>query len=187
MSSTATGAVTDANNSYTNWENTAANNYQGDINNYNSNVNSQIAQGNPYQSKSYLTNQNIATSGAANAADTAGNQAVRDTALRTGENSAAVAATQADNARQSQQAVTNYNATRDTQNTDKWEADQQNLDQDQLAGANSEEGMFGANVSGEDASLGDLTSIQNSQDALWQAGIGAVGAAGGAAFTATKT
>lgn len=187
MSSAATGSVNDANTQYTDWENTAANNYQGDINNYNSNVNSQIAQGNPYQSKSYLTNQNIATSGAANAADTAGNQAVRDTALRTGENSAAVAATQADNARQSQQTVTNYNATRDTANTDKWESDQQNLDQDQLAGANSEAGMFGTATTGRDSSLSDLTSIQNSQDALWQAGIGAVGAAGGAAFGATKT
>jgi hypothetical protein len=181
MSGTATGAVTNANNSYTNWENTAANNYQGDINNYNSNVNSQIAAGNPYQSKAYLQNQNIATSGAANSANTAGNQAVRDTALRTGENSAAVAATQADNARQSQMAVTNYNATRDTANQDKWEQDQQNLNQQQLAGANSEAGMFGSNVSGEDSTLGDLTSIQGQQDALWQAGIGAVGAAGAAA------
>lgn len=187
MSNAATGSVQDANSQYTNWENTAANNYQSDIGNYNSNVNSQIAAGNPYQSKAYLTAQNLATSAAANATKTAGNQAVRDTALRTGENSAAVAATQADNSRQAQQTVTNYNATRDTANTDKWEQDQQNLNQDQLAGANSEEGMFSADQAGRSNSLSDLTSIQNSQDALWQAGIGAVGAAGGAAFGATKT
>jgi hypothetical protein len=187
MSGAATGSVNDANTQYTNWENTAANNYQGDINNYTSNVNSQIAQGNPYQSKAYLQNQNIATSGAANSADTAGNQAVRDTALRTGTNTASVAATQADNARQSQRTVTDYNATRDTANQDKWEQDQQALNQDQLAGANSEEGMFNGATSGRDSALGDLTSIQNSQDALWQAGIGAVGGAGAAALGKGKT
>ena len=183
MSGAATGAATDANNQYTSWEKTAANNYQSDINNYNSNVNSQIAAGNPYQSKAYLQNQNIQTSGAANAANTAGNQAVRDTALRTGENSAAVAATQADNARQTARTVTDYNATRDTANQDKWEADQQSLNKDQLAGASSEAGMFGTSTSGRDASLSDLTTIQGQQDALWQAGIGAVGAAGAGAAT----
>ena len=182
MSGAATGAATDANNNYTQWEKTAANNYQGDINNYNSNVNSQIAAGNPYQSKAYLQNQNIQTSGAANAAKTAGNQAVRDTALRTGENSAAVAATQADNARQSARTVTDYNATRDTANQDKWEQDQQKLNEQQLQGANSEAQMFGTSTSGGDASLGDLTTIQGQQDALWQAGIGAAGLAGGASL-----
>jgi hypothetical protein len=187
MSGAATGAVTDANNQYTNWEQTAANNYQSDINNYNSNVNSQIAQGNPYQSKAYLTSQNIQTSGAANAADNQANQQTRDAALRTGENTASVAATDASNARDNARTVTDYNATRDTANTDKWEQDQQELDKDQLAGASSEEGMFGADTTGRDASLGDLTTIQGQQDALWQAGIGAVGAAGGAAFSATKT
>ena len=184
MSSAATGPVTQANSDYTNWEKTAANNYQSDIGSFNSNVNSQIAAGNPYQSKSYLQNQNIQTSGAANAADTSGNQAVRDTALRTGENSAAVAATQADNARQSARTVTDYNATRDTANQDKWEADQQKLNEQQLAGANSEAQMFGTSTSGRDASLGDLTDIQKSQDALWQAGIGDVGALGGAGIAA---
>lgn len=180
MSSTATGAVTDANNQYTNWENTSANNYQSDINNYTSNVNSQIAAGNPYQSRAYLQNQNLMTSGAANSANTTANQKTRDAALRTGTNTAVVAATDADNARQSQRQVTDYNATRDTSNTDKWEQDQQNLNQEQLAGANSEENMFGTAASGRNAALGDLTSIQNSQDALWQAGIGAAGAAGAA-------
>lgn len=183
MSSVATGAVQDANSQYTNWENTSANNYQSDINNFNSNVNSQIAQGNPYQSKAYLQNQNLMTSGAANSANTKANQQVRDTALRTGSNTAAVAATQAENARAGQRQVTDYNATRDTANLDKWEQDQQQLNQDQLAGANSEAGMFGTATSGGSAALGDLTSIQAQQNALWQAGIGAVGAAGAGAAT----
>lgn len=182
MSSAATGSVNAANTQYTNWENTAANNYQGDINNYNSNVNSQIAQGNPYQSAAYKQNQNIQTSGAANAADTTANQQTRDAALRTGENTASVAATAADNARNSQRTVTDYNATRDTANQDKWEQDQQDLDKDQLAGASSEEGMFGASTSGRDSALSDLTTIQGQQDALWQAGIGAVGTLGSAAL-----
>ncbi|HEV2709140.1 MAG TPA: hypothetical protein VGU67_02905 [Edaphobacter sp.] len=182
MSGTATGAVTDANNQYTNWENTAANNYQGDINNYNSNVNSQIAQGNPYQSKAYIQNQNLMTSGAANSANTAANAATRDTALRTGENTASVAAQAAENGRNSARTITDYNATRDTSNTDKWEQDQQNLNRDQLAGADSEAGMFGTTTGARNAALGDLTNIQDSQDALWQAGIGAVGAGVGGAF-----
>jgi hypothetical protein len=183
MSGAATGAVTDANNQYTDWEKTAANNYQTDIGNYNSNVNSQIAQGNPYQSRAYLQSQNLQTSGAANAANTKANQQVRDTSLRTGTNTAAVAAQQAENARAGQRQVTDYNATRDTANTDKWEQDQQRLNEQQLAGANSEASMFGANVSGRSNSLTDLTDIQQQQNALWQAGIGAVGAAGAAAAT----
>jgi|GEM_PF-5661423 len=182
MSGAATGAVKDANNQYTDWEKTAANNYQSDINNYNSNVNSQIAQGNPYQSRAYLQNQNLMTSGAMNAANTKANQQVRDTALRTGTNTAAVAAQQAENARAGQRQVTDYNATRDTANTDKWEQDQQRLNEQQLQGANSEAGMFGSNVSGRDSALGDLTNIQAQQDALWQAGIGAAGAAAGGAL-----
>lgn len=182
MSNAATGAVNDANTQYTNWENTSANNYQSDINNFNSNVNSQIAQGNPYQSKAYLQNQNLMTSGAANAANTKANQQVRDTALRTGSNTAAVAATQAENARAGQRQVTDYNATRDTANLDKWEADQQDLTKDQLAGANSEAGMFGTTTAARDSALGDLTTIQGQQDALWQAGIGAAGKAGAAAL-----
>jgi hypothetical protein len=181
MSSAATGDVKDANNQYTDWEKTSANNFQNDMAGYTSNVNSQIAAGNPYQSRAYLQNQNLMTSGAANSANTAGNQAVRDTALRTGTNTAAVAATQADNARQSQQTVTNYNATRDTANQDKWETLQTQQNQEQLQGAQAQAGMFGANVSGRNSSLSDLTTIQGQQDALWQAGIGAVGAVGAAA------
>lgn len=183
MSGAATGDVKDANHQYTDWEKTAANNYQSDINNYNSNVNSQIAQGNPYQSRAYLQNQNLQTSGAMNAANTKANQQVRDTALRTGTNTAAVAAQQAENARAGQRQVTDYNAARDTANTDKWEQDQQRLNEQQLAGANSEEGMFGSNVSGRNNSLDNLTNLQAQQDALWQAGIGAVGAAGAGAAT----
>jgi hypothetical protein len=181
MSGAATGDVKDANNQYTNWEQTAANNYQTDINNFNSNVNSRIAQGNPYQSKSYLRNQNLMTSAAANAANTAANQKTRDAALRTGTNTASVAAQAAENARAGQRQITDYNATRDTANQDKWEAEMQDLNRDQLAGAQSEENMFGTAVSGRSNALNNLTDIQAQQNALWQAGIGAVGAAGAAA------
>lgn len=182
MSSAATGAVNDANSDYTNWEKTSANNYQNDIGNFNSNVNGQIAAGNPYQSKQYKQDQNLMTSGAMNSANTKANQQVRDTALRTGSNTAAVAATQAENARAGQRQVTDYNATRDTANLDKWEQDQQELTKDQLAGANSEASMFGSNVAGRSNSLTNLTDIQKQQDELWQAGIGAVGAGGAAAL-----
>ncbi len=69
---------------YTNWQNTSLSNYNNDIGSYMSNVNSQLAAGNPYQSKSYLTNQNLQTSGAMNSTNDAAQQQLRDTALRTG-------------------------------------------------------------------------------------------------------
>lgn len=183
MSGNATGANNDANAQYTDWEKTAANNYQNDMAGYTSNVNSTIAQGNPYQSRSYLQNQNLMTSSAMNAANTKATQQLRDTALRTGTNTAAVAGQVAENARAGQRQVTDYNATRDTANEDKWLSESDRLRQEQLAGANSEAGMYSTNVNGRNNALGNLTSIQNSQDAMWEAGIGAVGSVGAGAAT----
>jgi hypothetical protein len=188
MAKAADQANTDANSDYSNWEKTALGNYNNDMSSYTSNVNSTLAAGNPYQSKSYLTNQNLETSGAMDAANTAAAGAARDTALRTGTNTAAVAAQNAENARAGQRDLTTYNASRDTQNEDKWLTDQQQLYGDQLAGANSEAGIYGTDVSGRSNSLGNLTSLQNSEDQMWAgiagSALGAGGAAGAAALKA---
>lgn len=167
MAKQATAANTTANNDYSGWETNALNNYNSDMGSYMSNVNSTLAAGNPYQSKSYLQNQNLETSGAMNAANNKAQQQVRDTALRTGTNTAAVAGEVAANRQQGQRDLTNYNATRDTANEDKWLTQQNALRGQQLAGANSEAGVYGASTSGRSDSLNNLTNIQNSEMEDW--------------------
>lgn len=187
MAKPGTAANETANSNYSNWETSALGNYNSDISGYMSNVNGAIAAGNPYESQSYLTNRNIATSGAMNSADTAANAATRDAALRTGTNTAAVAAERSQNSQNSQRQLTNYNATSDTQNEDKWIADQQSLRQDQLAGASSEAGVYGTSVSGNSDALNNLQSGQNAEDQEWaQLGSAALGAGGAAGAAALK-
>lgn len=179
MAKHATAANDAANSDYSGWEKTALNNYNNDMGAYMSNVNATLAAGNPYQTKSYLTNQNLQTSGAMNAANTKATQQLRDRALRTGTNSAAVAGQIAENARQGQRDLTTYNATRDTENTDKWLQQQQQLRQQQLEGANSEAGVYGTSTSGRSDSLNNLTNIQNSENQMWEGlGTAAIGGAG---------
>lgn len=175
-------AAADANSDYTDWQKSSLGNYNSDMASYTSNVNAALAAGNPYQTKSYLTNQNLMTSGAMHSANTTADAAARDTALRTGTNTAAVAAQRAENARAGQRDLTNYNATRDTENEDKWLQQRQQLYGDQLAGANSEAGVFGTASAGRNNAVNDQTKIAEDEMGLWQSGIGAVGAAGGAAL-----
>lgn len=176
MAKAGTAANQDAASDYTDWEKSALTGYNSDIGGYMSNVNSAIAQGNPYETRSYLTNQNLQTSAAANAATTAGNQQSRDVALRTGTNTAAVQASRDANAAAKARTVNQYNATRDTENEDKWLNQRQQLFGDQLQGANSEANIFGTASSGRNNAASNLASIQNSQNQLWEAGIGAAGA-----------
>lgn len=183
MAKPAQQAAQDANSDYTNWQKSALSSYNNDMGSYMSNVNSQLAAGNPYQSKDYLTSQNLQTSGAMNATNDAAQQQLRDTALRTGTNTAAVAGEVGANRLQGQRDLTTYNAARDTQNEDKWLQQRQQLTSDQLAGANSEAGIYGSAVGGRSAANSDLVNLQQQQDALWGSAIGAVGAAGAGAAT----
>lgn len=180
MDNGAQGAATSANSDYTGWETGALQNYNNDIGSFTSNVNSQIAAGNPYESQPYKQEQNITTSGAMNAANTTANAATRNAALRTGTNTAAVDAQRAENARAGQRQTDQFNAATDTSNEDKWLQQQNELTKDQLAGAQSEAGIYGTSVAGRSGAIGNLTSLQQSDDALWQAGIGAAGTAAGA-------
>lgn len=170
----ATGASsTDKNelNQYNTAEQGTLGNYGSDIGSYMSNVNSTLRAGNPYQSKSYLTNQNLETSGAMNSENTALGGKLRDTARRAGTNTAAIAGTEAEAARQGQRDVTQYNAARDTANEDKWVQEQQGLMRDQLAGAQSEAGVYGTQVGGANNALSNYTSAENAEDQMW-AGLG---------------
>jgi hypothetical protein len=180
MAKHATQANDDANADYTGWENTSLGNYNNAMSGYMSNVNSTLAGGDPYKSTPYLTNQNILTSGAMNSAGNKANQENRDVALRTGTNTAAVQASRDANAQQASRDLTTYNASRDTENEDKWLQMQDRLRQEQLAGANSEANVYGTSVQGRGNSLNNLTSIQNSEDALWGSAISGVAGAAGA-------
>ena len=156
----------------------------GDIGTYLSNVNSTLAAGNPFESKSYLTNQNLETSGAMNSANDSEKAALGQTVAKTGTNSAALANTVASSARQGQRDLTQYNAGRDTANENTWLNQQDKLLGDEATGSAQEAGLYGTSVSGQDSTLGtaqqgaDVEEEQNDQ--MIDAGIKAGGTAASA-------
>jgi hypothetical protein len=158
---------------------TALGSANGDLADYMSNVNSRLSAGNPYESKDYLTKQNLQTSGAMNSENDAADQALQSTVARTGTNSAALANTEAEAGRAGQRDLTNYTAGRDTANEDKWLQEQDALTKDQLAGANAESGLYGTALGGQNSNLHDYTSAENAQDQMWaQLGSAAMTGAG---------
>ena len=171
-------ATTDAANAATAFGNT-----QGDINDYLSNVNSTLAGGNPYEAKDYLTQQNLETSGAMNAANDAAREQQQATVARTGTNSAALANEVGSQARAGQRQLTDYNATRNTENEGKWLGEQQNLLSDQREGAGLEAGLYGTSIGGQDSTLNTAQTGEDEQekanDEMIDAGIGAAGTTAG--------
>ena len=167
---------------------TTLGNFQGTENEYLSNVNSALAAGNPYESKDYLTQQNLETSGAMNAEDAAAKEQEQQTVARTGTNSAALPAEIASQARAGQRDLTNYNATRDTQNEDKWLSQQDKLLSDEQAGANSEANVYGTTQGAANSALGDYTSAANedqkNKNSIWNGLTQAGGVLGAAAIKA---
>ena len=149
---------------------------------YMSNVNSQLSAGNPYESKEYLEDQNLETSGAMNSEKDATDQALQSTVARTGTNSAALADTEAEAGRQGARDLTNYPAGRNTANEDKWLQDQQQLTRDQLAGSQEEGSLYSTAVGGQDSTLGSYTNAEDAEDQMWGqiAGAAASGAGVGA-------
>jgi hypothetical protein len=139
---------------------------QGDLGDYMSNVNSALAAGNPFESKDYLTQQNLATSGAMNSANSAEKEALDQGVARTGTNSAAIAGTEASSARQGQRDLTNFNANRDTQNETTWLGQQDKLLGDQQAGAQTEAGLYSSGVSGQAENLKSMTTADDAYNQL---------------------
>jgi hypothetical protein len=166
------------------WAGSSLDKYNSGISDYGSNVNATLGAGNPYESKQFLTNQNLQTSGAMNSANTRQQQQMRDVVSRTGTNTAGVGESLASSARQGQRDMTQFNATRDNQNQDKWLQQQQQLYGDQLAGANSQAGVYGQQMSGASNALNNVTQRQDAQDQMWggiaQSAVGAAGAAAAA-------
>lgn len=187
MSSGASGTDKNELNQYNGWEQNTLGQYNSDAGSYMSNVNSTLAAGNPFQSQPYLENQNIATSGAMNSANTTEQQQLRDAARRSGTNTAALASTIADSARQGQRDLTQYNATAANQNEDKWLQVQQGLLGDQLAGANSEAGVLSTETGGANNAVSNYTNAEDAEDQMWgQLGSAAMMGAGTGAGIAAK-
>lgn len=179
MSNNASGIDEAAANQNENNAATALGAYQGDISSYLGNVNSVLAEGNPFESKNYLTQQNLETSGAMNSADTAANQQLQSTAAKTGTNTAALANEEGSIARAGQRDLTQYNAGRDTANENTWLQEQQELLGDQEKGAASEAGVFGAATSGQSSDLSSMTQADDAEDQMWASIAGsALGGAG---------
>lgn len=171
-------ATTDAGNA-----STAFGSAQGDIGNYMSNVNSALAAGNPFESKDYLTQQNLDTSGAMNSANTAAQQQEQGTVARTGTNSAALASDVAENARAGQRDLTQYNAGRNTSNENTWLNQQDKLLGDQAQGASEEAGLYSTSLGGQNSTLSTAQTGADAQekatDGMIDAGIGAAGTVAG--------
>lgn len=143
----------------------------GDIGEYMSNVNSALAAGNPFESKDYLTQQNLQTSGAMNSQNDAEKEALDRGVATTGTNSAAIANTEASSARQGQRDLTQYDAGRDTSNENTWLNQQDKLLGDENAGAQDEAGLYGTATSGRDSALSSLTTADDAENQMW-AGLG---------------
>jgi hypothetical protein len=156
----------------------------GDIGTYLSNVNSTLAAGNPFESKDYLTQQNLETSGAMNSANDAEKAALDQTVAKTGTNSAALANTVASSARQGQRDLTQYNAGRDTSNENTWLQQQDKLLGDEATGSGQEAGLYATSLGGQNSTLGTAQTGEDEQtkanNGLTEAGIKAAGMAAGA-------
>jgi hypothetical protein len=158
--------------------------YNSDMDMYMSNVNSQLAAGNPFQTTAYKTDQNLTTSAAQHSTNDAAAQNLRATALRTGQNANAIPGAVAQNAQQGQMTTDAYDASRDTANEDTWLKQQDQLTNDQLAGANSENSNEGEQIGEADATSGQLIQQQEDEDNMW-AGLGETAMKGaGAGLTA---
>lgn len=172
-------AATDADNAATSYGRAS-----GDIAGYLSNVNSTLAAGNPFEAKDYLTQQNLETSGAMNSQADAARQQEQATVARTGTNSAALPAEIAEQQRQGQRDLTQYNAGRNTTNENTWLQQQDKLLGDQAQGASLEAGLYGTSIGGQDSKLSTAQQGKDAQEAatdgMIQAGIKAGGAVAGA-------
>lgn len=180
MARLADNQAEDASNQYSQYAKSALNNYNSEVSAANNDVSS-LEGSNPYTSKSYLTNQNIQTSAAMNANNTAAKQQLNDAALRTGTNTAALGRTVASNARAGQRTMDQYNANQSNENTDKYLQLQQGLIGDRTNLANSQAGMYGSSAGQQTAANGQLVSLQQSEDQMWGNMVAGVAAGAGAA------
>jgi hypothetical protein len=182
MARAADTAATDASNQYSNYATSALNNYNSQATAASDDISNLEGQGNPYQSKSYLQNQNIQTSAAMDATNTAAKQQLNDDALRTGTNTASLGRTISSNARAGQRTMDAYNAGQSAQNEDKYLSLQQGLIGDRQNLANSEAGVLGTTSGAQTNADGQLVTLQGQNDQMWGNVIGGAAGAVGSVF-----
>lgn len=134
---------------------------------------------NPYTSKSYLQNQNLLTSAAANSGNAQAKQQLNDAALRTGTNTAALGRTIASNARAGQRQTDAYNAGTATQNVDKSTALQEGLIDARNRQAQTAGSLYSTSAGGQGTAENNLTTLQGQNDQMWGNIIGGVAGAAG--------
>lgn len=177
-------AQTDAQNAsdqYKGYASQALNNANREAASADDDISSLEGQGNPYQSKSYLTNQNLLTSGAMNSTNTAAKQQLNDAALRTGTNTASLGRTISSNARAGQRQMDQSNAQTAAGNQDKYLALQQNIVGMRQNQAQTQAGIMGTAAGAQGNANGQLVTLNGQNQQMWgQIIAGAAGAAGSA-------
>jgi hypothetical protein len=138
---------------------------------------------NPYKDPEYLRNQNLITSAASSATNSAAANQLNSEALRTGSNTASREASIRDLARQKSRAMVDYQAGRNAQDRNSYLDWERFLLGANLAPANVNTDMFRTSTSGQNNANTNLANIQNSQQAMWGSIIGGAASGLGAAFT----
>lgn len=176
-------AAQNASNEYSQYATSAVNNYNTQAGATSNDI-SKLEGQNPYTSKSYLTNQNVQTSGAMNASNTAAKQQLNDAALRTGTNTASLGRTVASNARAGQRQMDIHNADQTSANVDKNLQLQEGVIGARQNLANSEAGVFGTSAGNQTNANGQLVQEDQMNQQMW--GNIIAGVAGGAGAAAGR-
>lgn len=143
---------------------------------------------NPFTDPAYLRNLNIAASTASSAANNQAKQQLKDTALKTGTNTASMGATVRDLAGQRTRANQSYLAGQATDDYSKYLDWEKFVLGSTLAPAGVDTSMFATATGGRNSALNDRTQIQDTNNQLgaqmWSSILGAVGPAlsGGASL-----
>jgi hypothetical protein len=181
MARAADAAAQSANDQYSGYAKTALTNANASAAAGNDDI-STLEGNDPYTSKSFITNQNLLTSGAMNSQNTAAKQQLNDAALRTGTNTAALGRTIASNDRAGQRTMDQYNAQTAVNNTDKDVQLKQGLIQDRNAAAQTQAGIYSTSAGGQGTAEGNLTTLNGQNQQMWGNIIGGVAGGVGAAF-----
>lgn len=132
---------------------------------------------NPYENPSYLRNQNLTTAAAAGGANDQAATLLKDTARRTGENTASLPATVASIARQKMRTMSQNQSQQKAQDYQSYLNYEQQLLNNTLAPAGISTNIYGTATGLRNNADTNLANIQNASQGMWGSIIG--GAASG--------
>lgn len=122
---------------------------------------------NPYDDSKYLAEQNLTTGAATSATNKGTADQLNTQALRTGENTGGQQATIASLSRNAQRTKGDIANTQNQANKQNYLGWEQYLLGSTLAPTQANQGVLSSATQTQDASLGNLTSIQNQQNSQW--------------------